>query len=60
MLYNQAYLYSRVSPSLRFYTDVLGPKFGVYDQIAGLKKVANKGKNKPKDTRPYNQFGDND
>ena len=59
MLYNQAYLYSRVSPSLRFYTDVLGPKFGIYDQIAGIKKVAGMGK-KSSETRPYNQFGVND
>lgn len=59
MLYNQAYLYSRVSPSLRFYTDVLGPKFGMYDQIGAIKKVANMGK-KLGETRSYNQFGVND
>ena len=58
--YNQMYQYSRMSPSLRLFTDVIGPKTGMYEQIDVLKKVANMGKNKPTETRPYNQFGVND
>ena len=58
--YNQMYQYSRMSPSLRLFTDVIGPKTGMYEQIDVLKKVANMGKNKLTETRPYNQFGVND
>ena len=32
----------------------------MYEQIDVLKKVANMGKNKLTETRPYNQFGVND
>ena len=59
--YNQMYQYSRMSPSLRFFTDVVGPKTGVYDQIGVLKKVAGLGKGTgTEETRSYNQFGVNE
>jgi len=35
MFYNQMYQYSRLSPSLRLFTDVIGPKTGTYDVIQG-------------------------
>ena len=57
--YNQMYQYSRMSPSLRLFTDVIGPKTGAYDQIGVLKKVANLGKSTG-ETRGYGQFGVND
>jgi len=37
MFYNQMYQYSRLSPSLRLFTDVIGPKTGMYDVIQGYK-----------------------
>jgi len=37
MFYNQMYQYSRLSPSLRLFTDVIGPKTGISDPIQGYK-----------------------
>lgn len=37
MFYNQMYQYSRLSPSLRLFTDVVGPKTGISDPIQGYK-----------------------